>query len=67
MLFQFGINVISWMNRKQTSVALSTAKAEYIAASIASREAVWLRKFLAGHHPRHDAEGSSEAPVHIHR
>jgi hypothetical protein len=27
----------------------------------------WLQKFLAGLHPRHDAEGSCEAPVHIHR
>ena len=35
------------MCRKQTSVALSTAEAEYIAASTASREAVWLRKLLA--------------------
>jgi hypothetical protein len=29
-------------------VALSTAEAEYIAASVASCEAVWLRKLLAG-------------------
>jgi hypothetical protein len=31
----------------QTSVALSTADAKYIAASVASREAVWLWKMLA--------------------
>jgi hypothetical protein len=29
-------------------VALSTIEAEYIAASVASREAVWLQKLLAG-------------------
>jgi hypothetical protein len=46
MLFQFGISVISWLSRKQTSVALSTTEAEYIATSIASREAVWLQSFL---------------------
>jgi hypothetical protein len=40
--------VISWLIRKQTSVALSTAEAEYIAASVANREAVWLWKLLAG-------------------
>lgn len=31
---------ISWMSRKQKSVALSTAEVEYIAASMASCEAV---------------------------
>ena len=67
MLFQYGINVISWLSREKTSVALSTKESEYIAASIASREATWLRKFLAGLQPRHDAEGSCEAPVHIHK
>jgi hypothetical protein len=36
------------VRRKQTSVALSTIEAEYIAASVASHEAVWLRKLLAG-------------------
>jgi hypothetical protein len=48
-------------------VALSTMEAKYIATSIVSREAAWLQKFLAGLHLRHDAEGSCEAPVHIHR
>jgi hypothetical protein len=36
------------LNRKSTSVALSTSEAEYIAASVARNEAVWLRKLLAG-------------------
>jgi len=35
------------MRRKQKSVALSTAEAEYIAASMASCEAVWLRKLFS--------------------
>ena len=34
--------LISWMSRKQKSVALSTAEAKYIAASMACCEAVWL-------------------------
>jgi hypothetical protein len=46
--FSLGSAMISWMSRKQTSVALSTAEAEYIAANMASREAVWLRKLLSG-------------------
>ena len=35
------------MSRKQKSVALSTAEAEYISASMASCEAVWLRKLFS--------------------
>jgi hypothetical protein len=46
--FSLGSGMISWFSRKQSSVALSTAEAEYIAACSASSEAVWLRKLLAG-------------------
>ena len=40
--FSLGSGMISWCCRKQTSVALSTAESEYIAACGASKEAVWL-------------------------
>ena len=46
--FNLGSVVISWCSRKQTSVALSSAETEYIAACMAAREAVWLRKLLVG-------------------
>ena len=36
--------MISWSSRKQGSIALSTGEAEYIAASDACKEAVWLIK-----------------------
>ena len=39
--------MVSWSTRKQGSVALSTAEEEYIFASDASREAMWLRKVLS--------------------
>ena len=39
--------MISWSNRKQGSIAQSTAEAEYIVASDACKEAVWLRKLLS--------------------
>ena len=35
------------MIRKQKSIALRTAEAEYIATSMASCEAVWLRKLFS--------------------
>ena len=46
--FSLGSSMISWFSRKQTSIALSIAKEEYIAACSACSEAVWLRKMLSG-------------------
>ena len=45
--FNHGSASISWMSREQKSVALSTTKAEYIAASMAYCEVVWLRKLFS--------------------
>jgi len=39
--------MISWSSKKHGSIAQSTAEAEYITASAASREAMWLRKLLS--------------------
>ena len=39
--------MVSWMSRKQDTVALSSAEAEYVAACEVSREAIWLRKLLS--------------------
>jgi hypothetical protein len=38
--FSSGSTMISWFNRKQTSLALNSAKAEYMAACTASCEAI---------------------------
>jgi len=46
--FGLGSAIVSWINRKQLSVALSSAEAEYMVASLASLEAIWLRKMLFG-------------------
>ena len=45
--FTLGFALISWMSRKQKSVALSTAEAKYIAAGMACCEAVWLQKLFS--------------------
>jgi hypothetical protein len=40
--------MISWFSRKQTSVVLSTAEAEYITTCTTSIEALWIWKLIAG-------------------
>lgn len=37
---------ISWSSRKQEIVTLSTAEAEYVAATHAAKECIWLRRLL---------------------
>jgi len=49
-LFTFGEGIISWMSKKQGSVALSSTEAEYIAAALASQELVWIRQLLSDLH-----------------
>jgi hypothetical protein len=40
--------MISWLSRKQTSVALSMDEVEYIVACSSICEVVWLHNFIAG-------------------
>ena len=47
-IFSIGSTIVSWYNRKQRSVALSSAEAEYMAASLAACEAIWMRNILVG-------------------
>ena len=44
-VFTLNGGAICWRSVKQTCVADSTTKAEYVAASEAAKEAVWLKKF----------------------
>ena len=46
--FSLGSAMISWKNRKQSSIALSTAEEEYIVSCSSNCEAIWLRKLLTG-------------------
>jgi hypothetical protein len=44
--FSPGSAMTSWQSKKQSSIVLSMAEAEYIAACSASCEAIWLRELL---------------------
>ncbi len=41
-----GSGAVSWMSKKQPTVALSTAEAEYVALCSATQETIWLRQLL---------------------
>eukprot|EP00249_Psilotum_nudum_P025147 c29390_g1_i1 orf=407-4477(+) len=49
-LFTLGGGAVSWMSKKQPTIALSSTEAEYRAACQASCEAIWLRKLLSEFH-----------------
>ncbi|XP_058219284.1 secreted RxLR effector protein 161-like [Rhododendron vialii] len=59
-LFCLGTKLISWCSKKQKTVALSSAEAEYIAATDAACEAIWLRRILS------DLKQSQQQPTTIH-
>lgn len=45
-IFDVAGGSVSWSSKKQPTVALSTVEAEYMAASNATKEAIWLRILL---------------------
>ena len=46
-VFQLGSGLIAWSSKGQKCTAQSTTEAEYIAACMATKEVVWLRRLLA--------------------
>ena len=45
-IFKLANAPISWISKKQSTVPLSTSKAEYISGSLAVQEAIWLNRLL---------------------
>ncbi|KAD2393870.1 hypothetical protein E3N88_40847 [Mikania micrantha] len=45
-IFMMGNSAVSWSSRKQSSVALSSSEVEYISASAAACQGIWLRRIL---------------------
>jgi hypothetical protein len=46
-IFSIGDGVISWQSKRQPTVAMSSTEAEYMAASSATREALFLHQLLS--------------------
>ena len=46
MAFKLGNAAVSWGSKKQDITALSTTEAEYVAATTAACQGVWLRRML---------------------
>ncbi|CAL5412844.1 unnamed protein product [Camellia sinensis] len=57
-VFTLGSGVITWSSKKQATVALSSSEAEYVAATSAACQAIWLRRMLAELQQRQ--EGATE-------
>ena len=45
-VFHMGSGAISWASKKQPIVALSKAETEYVAATTATCQAIWMRRML---------------------
>ena len=44
--FYVGNNLVSWMSKKQNSISLFTAEAEYIATGSCCTQLLWMQKLL---------------------
>ena len=46
MVFTFAGGAIAWRSKRQSSVALSSTEAEYVAAALTAKEGLWIKTIL---------------------
>ena len=67
-IFTIGGTAVSWISRLQKVVALSTTEAEYVAATEAAKEMIWLQFFMEElGHPQKDnfLHTDSQSVIHL--
>ena len=67
-VFTVGGTAVSWVSKIQSVVALSTTEAEYVAATEASKEMIWLQRFMNELGKKHDMGtlySDSQSAIHF--
>ena len=67
-VFTVGGTAVSWVSKIQSVVALSTTEAEYVAATEASKEMIWLQRFMGELGKEHDMGtlySDSQSAIHL--
>ncbi|KAE8680647.1 hypothetical protein F3Y22_tig00111372pilonHSYRG00031 [Hibiscus syriacus] len=68
-VFKIAGGAVSWVSKLQSVVAISTTEAEYVSATQASKEAIWLKMLLEelGHNQEDVPEDATMSPVSVTR
>ena len=67
-VFTVGGTTVSWVSNIQSVVALSTTEVEYVAATEASKEMIWLQRFMDELGKKHDMGtlySDSQSSIHL--
>ena len=67
-VFTIGGTIVSWVSKIQSVVALSTTEAEYVAATEATKEMIWLQRFMDELRKKHDMGmlySDSQSSIHL--
>ena len=67
-VFTVGGTAVSWVSKIQSVVALSTTEVEYVAATEASKEMIWLQRFMDELGKNHDMGmlySDSQSSIHL--
>ena len=60
-----GHSLVLWHSKKQNSVALSTAEAEYIAAGLCSAQILWVKQTLSDFFTKRDISSSKNDIINV--